>query len=199
MLHDYMVKLGVRRDCEIDVVLPQPAPVPPSSETSRALVEAFNECGIKFHPNKRVASIDATRKIATLDDGVEMDFDVFFGVPKHRAPSGVIESGLTEDGWVTVNPRTLEAKFANVYAVGDNANTGTPKAGVFAEGAAKAVATTLIAKIRNLSQAVENSGSGTCYIEFGGGLVGKVEVDFFSGPKPIGTYYEPSAAIRADK
>ena len=47
---------------------------------------------------------------------VEMDFDVFFGVPKHRAPSVVIESGLTEDGWVTVNPRTLEAKFANVYA-----------------------------------------------------------------------------------
>jgi sulfide:quinone oxidoreductase len=83
--------------------------------------------------------------------------------------------------------------------VGDCANTGTPKAGVFAEGAAKAVATTLIAKIRNAGQAVENSGSGTCYIEFGSGLVGKVEVDFFSGPKPIGTYYEPSAAIRADK
>jgi sulfide:quinone oxidoreductase len=106
MLHDYLEKLGVRRDCEIDVVLPQPAPVPPSPETSRALVEAFTERGIKFHPNKRVTSIDATRKVATLDDGVEMGFDVFFGVPKHRAPSVVIESGLTEDGWVTVNPRT---------------------------------------------------------------------------------------------
>jgi sulfide:quinone oxidoreductase len=199
MLHDYLVKRGVRRDCAIDVVLPQPAPVPPSPETSRALVEAFTERGIKFHPNNRVASIDATRKIATLDDGVEMGFDVFFGVPKHQAPSVVLESDLTEDGWVTVNPRTLETKFANVYAVGDNANTGTPKAGVFAEGAAKAVATALIAKIRNLGQAGQNSGSGTCYIEFGSGLVGKVEVDFFSGPKPIGTYYEPSAAIRADK
>ena len=82
MPHDYLVNRGVRRDCEIDVVLPQPAPVPPSPETSRALVEAFNERGIKFHPNKRVASIDATKKIATLNDGVEMGFDVFFGVPK---------------------------------------------------------------------------------------------------------------------
>jgi sulfide:quinone oxidoreductase len=199
MLHDYLVQRGVRRDCEIDVVLPQPAPVPPSPETSRALVEAFTERGIKFHPNKRVASIDATRKIATLDDGVEMGFDVFFGVPKHQAPSVVIESGLTENGWATVNPRTLETKFAKVYALGDCANTGTPKAGVFAEGAAKAVATALIAKIKTPGKAVENSGSGTCYIEFGGGLVGKVEVDFFSGPKPIGNYYKPSAAIRADK
>jgi sulfide:quinone oxidoreductase len=199
MLHDYLVKRGVRRDCEIDVVLSQPAPVPPSPETSRALVQAFTERGIKFHPNKRVASIDATRKIATLDDGLEMGFDVFFGVPKHRAPTVVIESGLTENGWVTVNPRTLETKFANVCAVGDCANTGTPKAGVFAEGAAKAVATALIAKIKTLGKAVENSGSGTCYIEFGSGLFGKVEVDFFSGPKPIGNYYEPSAAIRSDK
>ena len=118
MLHDYLVKRGVRRDCEIDFVLPLPAPVPPSPETSRALVQAFTERGIKFHPNKRVASIDAVRKTAALDDGLEMGFDVFFGVPKHRAPSVVIKSGLTENGWVTVNPRTLETKFANVYARG---------------------------------------------------------------------------------
>ncbi|MBZ9985753.1 hypothetical protein LB572_01440 [Mesorhizobium sp. BH1-1-5] len=42
-------------------------------------------------------------------------------------------------------------------------------------------------------------GFGTCYIEFGGGRIGKVEVDFFSGPAPTGNYYEPSVALRADK
>src|SRR6516165_11139616 len=68
MLHDYLVKRGVRENCEIDFVLPLPSPVPPSPETSRALVAAFNERGIKFHPNKRVTSIDASKKIATLDD-----------------------------------------------------------------------------------------------------------------------------------
>jgi sulfide:quinone oxidoreductase len=199
MLHDYLVKRGVRQNCEIDFVLPLPAPVPPSPETSRALVAAFNERGIKFHPNKRVASIDAAKKIATLDDGVEMGFDLFCGVPKHRVPLVVIDSGLAENGWITVNPRTLEAKFANVYAVGDGANTGTPKAGVFAEGAAKAVASALNAKISNAGKAAEYGGFGTCYIEFGGGRVGKVEVDFFSGPKPTGNYYEPSVALRAEK
>jgi sulfide:quinone oxidoreductase len=199
MLHDYLVTRNVRQNCEIDFVLPLSSPVPPSPETSRALVEAFDERGIKFHPNKRVASIDAAKKTAILDDGMVMDFDLFFGVPKHRAPSVVLNSGLAENGWVTVNPRTLETKLANVYAVGDGANTGTPKAGVFAEGAAKAVATALIAKIRNVGKAVDYSGFGTCYIEFGGGRIGKVEVDFFSGPKPTGNYYEPSAALRADK
>lgn len=199
MLHDYLVTRNVRQNCEIDFVLPLSSPVPPSPETSRALVEAFDERGIKFHPNKRVASIDAAKKTAILDDGMEMDFDLFFGVPKHRAPLVVLNSGLAENGWVTVNPRTLETKLANVYAVGDGANTGTPKAGVFAEGAAKAVATALIAKIRNVGKAVDYSGFGTCYIEFGGGRIGKVEVDFFSGPKPTGNYYEPSAALRADK
>ena len=70
---------------------------------------------------------------------------------------------------------------------------------MFAEGAAKAVATALIAKIRNVGKGVEYDGFGTCYIEFGGGRIGKVEVDFFSGPKPTGNYYEPSVALRADK
>jgi sulfide:quinone oxidoreductase len=199
MLHDYLLTLGVRKNCEIDFVLPLSAPVPPSPETSRALVDAFNERDIKFRPSKRVASIDAAKRIATLDDGVEMGFDIFFGVPKHRVPTVVLESGLAENGWITVKPRTLETKFPNVYAVGDGANTGTPKAGVFAEGAAKAVATDLIAKIKNAGKAVEYNGFGTCYIEFGGGRVGKVEVDFFSGPKPTGNYYEPSVALRADK
>ena len=31
------------------------------------------------------------------------------------------------------------------------------------------------------------------------GRIGKVEVDFFSGPKPTGTYHEPSVALRAEK
>ena len=128
-----------------------------------------------------------------------MTFDLFLGVPKHRVPSVVLDSGLAENGWVTVNPRTLETKFPDVYAVGDGANTGTPKAGVFAEGAAKAVASALIAKVKSGEPVREYDGVGTCYIEFGGGRIGKVEVDFFSGPKPTGTYHEPSVGLRVDK
>ena len=199
MLHDYLMDRGVRQACEISFVLPLGSPVPPSPETSRALVAAFTERSIKFVPGRRVTSLDGARKVAVLDDNSEMPFDLFLGVPKHRVPAVVLESGMAENGWIPVKPRTLETKYPGVYAVGDCANTGTPKAGVFAEGAAKAVASALIAKLKNEGKAVDYSGFGTCYIEFGGGRIGKVDVDFFSGPTPTGTYYEPSFGLRADK
>ena len=199
MLHDYLVRQGVREACEIALVLLLGSPVPPSPDTSRALLAAFAERGIKFVPTRRVASVDNARNVAVLDDGTEMPFDLFLGVPKHRVPPVVLESGMAENGWIPVNPRTLETKYENVYAVGDGANTGTPKAGVFAEGAARAVASGLIAKLRQSGSGSLYDGFGTCYIEFGGGRIGKVEVDFFSGPAPTGTYYEPSVALRADK
>jgi len=199
MLHDYLVDRGVRSDCRISLVLPLPSPVPPSPETSRALIEAFAERNIDFLPSRRVASVDNARNVAVLDDGAEMPFDLFLGVPKHRVPPVVLQSGMSENGWIPVNPRTLETKYENVYAVGDGANTGTPKAGVFAEGAAKAVATALIAKLSQTGEMVPYDGFGTCYIEFGAGRIGKVEVDFFSGPKPTGNYHEPSVALREDK
>lgn len=199
MLHDYLVGRGVREDCEISFVLPLASPVPPSPETSRAMVDAFEQRDIEFIPNRRVVSVDAARKVVALDNGAQIPFDLLLGVPKHRVPNVVVESGMAEDGWISVNPRTLETKFPNVYAVGDGANTGTPKAGVFAEGSARAVASHLIAKLRKSGDAMPYDGLGSCYIEFGGDRVGKVEVDFFSGPKPRGTYYAPSAAMRTDK
>ena len=37
-----------------------------------------------------------------------------------------------------------------------------------------------------------HAGTGVCYIEFGGGRIGRVDVDFFSDPDgPTGTYHEP--------
>ncbi|TPI28775.1 NAD(P)/FAD-dependent oxidoreductase [Mesorhizobium sp. B3-1-6] len=199
MLHDYLVRQGVREACEISLVLPLGSPVPPSPDTSLALLAAFAERGIKFIPGRRVASVDNTRNVAVLDDGSEMPFELFLGVPKHRVPPVVLESGMSENGWIPVNSRTLETKYENVYAVGDGANTGTPKAGVFAEGAARAVASALVAKLRHRGGGTLYDGFGTCYIEFGGGRIGKVEVDFFSGPSPTGNYYEPSVTLRADK
>ena len=167
LLHDQLATRGVRDACEISFVLPLGSPVPPSPETSRALVAAFAERGIKFFPGRHVASLDAGRRVAVLDDGGEMPYDLFLGVPKHRVPQVVLASGMAENGWLPVNPRTLETNYPGVYAIGDGANTGTPKAGVFAEGAARAVAAALIAKVKNSGPAAAYSGAGSCYIEFG--------------------------------
>jgi sulfide:quinone oxidoreductase len=199
MLHDFLTERGVRQNCNLSIVIPFGRPVPPSPETSDALVAAFAERNITWVPQRRVASLDGARRVVILDDGSEMPYDLFMGVPKHRTPAVVEASGLAENGWVPVNPKTLQTKFANVYAVGDIAATGTPKAGVFAEGAAKAVAEALIAHVRGGAQPGAYTGAGSCYIEFGGGRIGRVDVDFFSGPAPTGTYHAPSTALMADK
>jgi sulfide:quinone oxidoreductase len=199
LLDDYLSARGVRDQCEISLVMPFGSPVPPSPDTSRALLEAFGERDIEFVSGRRVSSLDPARRVAVLEDGVELPYDLFLGVPRHRAPDVVVASGMTEDGYVPVNPKTLETRFPGVYAVGDVATIGVPKAGVFAEGAARIVAASLIAALQGGDQPGAYDGLGSCYIEFGAGRVGRVDVDFLSGPKPTGTFQEPSDALVAEK
>jgi sulfide:quinone oxidoreductase len=199
LLHDYLIERGVRGDCEIALAMPFSTPVPPSPDTSAALLEAFDERGIEFIAGRRVASLDAGRSVAVLEDGAELPYDLFLGVPKHRAPRVVLESGMAQDGYIPVDSRTLETRFPDVYAVGDVATVGVPKAGVFSERAARVVADTLVARLKGGEQPAGFDGRGSCYVEFGAGRVGRVDVDFLSGPKPTGTFQEPSAALVAEK
>ncbi len=199
LLHDHLTERGIRDACEITLVLPFGTPVPPSPDTSEALLAAFAERGIRFVPGRRVASLDGERNVAVLDDGSELPYDLFLGVPKHRAPDVVIASGMAEDGYVPVDSRTLATRYPGVYAVGDVATVGVPKAGVFAERAARVVAASIVATLRGGEPPAGYDGRGSCYIEFGAGRVGRVDIDFFSGPKPTGVFNEPSAALVADK
>ena len=201
MLHDHLLERGVRGDCHLTLVHTLPSPVPPSPATSQALIAAFTERGIDYVPGRRVASVDAARKTITLDDDRELPCDLFLGVPTHRSPDVVIAAGRADaKGWVTVDPQTLATPFPSVYAIGDLANTaGAPKAGVFAEGTARTVAANLIAAFRGEDPTAKYPGAGQCYIEFGADRIARVDVDFFSGPKPTGTFNEPSVALRAEK
>src|SRR6266550_4273453 len=176
MMHDYLTTRGIRSACEITLILPLETPVPPSPETSRALLAAFAERNITFVADRELRSVDAPRRVVTLDDGRAFPYDVFLGVPAIRAPKMLEDSGMTEDGYVPVKSKTLETRFPDVYAVGDCAKQGTPKAGTFAEGAARAVATALIARLRNEKIPVTHAGTGSCYIEFGAGRIGRVDV-----------------------
>jgi sulfide:quinone oxidoreductase len=198
LLHDYLAERGVRGDCEIALAMPFDTPVPPSPDTSAALLHAFAERGIEFVPGRRIASVDVGRGVAVLEDGDELAFELFLGVPRHRAPDVVLASGLAEGDYVPVDKRTLETRFPGVYALGDVADVGVPKAGVFSERQAGVVAAALIAQARGGVAGVYD-GRGSCYIEFGAGRVGRVDVDFFSGPKPTGTLQEPSRALVAEK
>jgi sulfide:quinone oxidoreductase len=199
LLHDYLSARGIRDECEITFTMPLSSPVPPSPETSAALLTAFAEREIGFRPGVRIESLDPGRSVVRLDDGGEIPYDLFLGVPKHRAPEVVVAGGMTVDGYVPVDSETLATRYPGVYAVGDVTTVGVPKAGVFAEGAARVVAASLIAAARGGEAPGAYDGLGSCYIEFGSGRVGRVDVDFLSGPKPTGIFREPSSALVAEK
>jgi sulfide:quinone oxidoreductase len=199
MMHDYLVQRGLRDVSEISLVMPLGSPIPPSPAASEALLAAFAERGISWHPDRLVRSLDPRRRVAELADGTEMPFDLFLGVPRHHVPAVVAESGMCVDGWIPVNPLTLETAYPDVYAVGDVTSVGTPKAGVFSERQAAVVADELIARYGQSGAAPTYDGKGICYIEFGHGRVARVEVTFRTGERPSGQFDEPSSLLLADK
>ena len=200
LLDEFLRDRGVRDGVRIQVVIPFGTPVPPSPATSEAILATFAERGIEFVPDHKVATLDPDAREAVLDDGRRLPYDLFLGVPVHRVPAVVEDSGLAEGGWIPVDPGTLATRFEGVYAVGDVTSVGTPKAGVFAEGAARVVADHLIARIRGASAPPGYDGTGSCYMEFGGHEVARVDVDFFSTPgHPTGTFVPPSPETTAEK
>ena len=199
LTHDLLARRGLLETSSVSLVMPLPAPVPPSPAASAALLSEFARRGIAWHPNRTVLALDAARRVAMLDDGGEMAYDLFLGVPQHRAPQVVLDSGLAVDGWIPVDPHTLQTSYPDVYAVGDVASVGTPKAGVFAEGQADIVAAAIAARLRGEQSTTSYDGHGVCYVEFGDGAVGKVDVTFRPGERPAGELEGPSAALAADK
>ncbi|MGZ8597261.1 MAG: NAD(P)/FAD-dependent oxidoreductase [Actinomycetota bacterium] len=191
---------GVRDDVRIQLVMPFGRPIPPAPETSEAILAKFAERDIEFVPDHKVAALDPATHEAVLDDDTRMAFDLFLGIPVHRAPAVVEASGMTEDGWIPVEQGTLATRFPGVYAVGDVTSVGTPKAGVFAERAARVLADQLIARIRGAAEPPGFDGTGACWIEFGDHEVARIDVDFFSTPgQPITWFTEPSEATAAEK
>ena len=200
LLDEYLRERGVRDDVRIQVVIPFGTPIPPSPATSDAILARFADRDIEFVPGRRVAALDPGANDAVLDDGRRLHYDLFLGIPVHRAPAVVESSGMAEGGWIPVDPGTLATRFDGVYAVGDVTSVGTPKAGVFAEREARAVADHLVARIRGAIAPPGYDGTGSCYIEFGGHEVARVDVDFFSTPgHPTGTFTAPSPQTAAEK
>ena len=199
LLHDQFVQRGIRDAVEIRMTFPMAAPVPVTKEVSQMFVRALDERGIEWAPKELVASLDVDGRKAQLASGESVPYDLFIGIPVHRVPEVVARSGLAVDGWVPVDRANLETRFPDVYALGDVAGLPMAKAGVFAEAAARVVADDIAARLGGREPPPPYEGAGNCYVEFGGGLVGKVESNFFGGPAPTARLLEPSREFAAEK
>ena len=109
----------------------------------------------------------------------------------HKAPDVVVASGLTDGGWIAVDPATFATKFTDVYAVGDVTSAPVPRAGVFAEGEARTVADVLLERLGGGAPALPYQGTASCYLEIGDGTVARVDVNFLGGPAAHGRVQPP--------
>lgn len=199
LVDEFLRARGLRDMSEIAVVMPMPSPVPPLPAASEVILATFRERGIEWHPKKVIKSIDHKDHLIEFEDGETMPFDLLLGVPKHVAPPVVMESGMTESGWIPVDPLTLETTFPGVYAIGDVTSVGTPKAGVFSEGQGLVVAQAIVAKLTSAGSSPTYNGNGICYMEFGDSRVARVDVTFLAGHAPFGHFDPATTEISAEK
>jgi len=201
LLHEHFTQRGMRDSVEMATTFPMQRPVPVTGEVSQMFREALATRGIAERAQTLVTSIDPATRTAHLADGGTLPYDLFVGIPIHRAPDPLAASGLAVNGWVPVDQTNLRTRFPQVYAIGDvcTGSRTVAKAGIFAESAALTVAQDIAASIAGAEQPDPYGGSGICYAEFGGGLVSKVEVNFLGGPAAVAQRHDPSRAFAADK
>jgi sulfide:quinone oxidoreductase len=188
----------------VEVFTPQPMSLPVLGQAGCDVVEGrLADNGIAFLPNHKATAVEAGEIVFATG---RRPYDLLLGVPPHRCPNVVVQSGLTDGGeWVRVNPRTLETKFPGVYAVGDVVEIlmangkPLPKAGVFAEAMGEVIAERVAATFAGQAPQAVFAGEGGCYLEVGNGEAMMVQGRFLAEPAPEVTLTEPSRTYLEEK
>lgn len=134
-----------------------------------AYVEAY---GIGLNFGQTLVSVDGPGGTASFvqsrPDGskerITREFDLLHAVPPQRAPDFIRVSPLADAaGWVDVDPATLRHRgFANVFALGDVANTPNAKTAAAARKQAPVVAHNLLAAQGLARGEARYDGYGSC-------------------------------------
>ncbi len=174
MMNWYFRRQGIRRDSEIIVTIPEPAPIAVAGpDASAQLEQDLDRRGIELRTGVGVIAVAPSSMEAEYSDGSSIAADVIVTVPVHRVPKIVAESGLTDGKpWTPVNADTLETSTDNVFAVGDvnivpfAEDRAVPKAGVFAAGQGENVAETIASRILDTAPPPAYDGSGECFLAY---------------------------------
>ena len=206
LIESLLRERGIRQRTEIALYTPEDQPMLVAGpNVGPALIKMLEERGIELHWEQIVMRIDpaARRILFELEDA---SFDLLVGVPPHRAPAAVRESGLVDaSGWVPVDATTLQTRHAGVFAIGDVTairlpnGMFLPKSGVFADGHARVVAENIAAEITGEGRATQYTGHGFCHIEVGDGMAAYGSGNFYGIPAPRVTLEPPSQRFRKVK
>lgn len=204
LINDILIKNGTRQYIDLDIYTPTPISLPAAgAKVSQDVIKLLNENHIKFHPLHKLKTILDNRTIE-FENGIKRSYDLLILIPLHQVPQVIKNSGLLVDAeqrWINVDRFTLRTKYKNVFAIGDvteirvdNAIT-VPKAGIFAEGEAKAVSQQIINEIKYYDgnkEHVKFDGKGFCFMEVGDKKAGYIDVDLYNEAGPTTRLDPPS-------
>ncbi len=86
MMHELFTERGIRDSVEITSTFPMNRPVPVTGEVAQMFRDGLAERGIEERAETLVTGIDPATKTAQLADGGTLPYDLFVGIPRHRAP-----------------------------------------------------------------------------------------------------------------
>ncbi|MFC5133380.1 MULTISPECIES: NAD(P)/FAD-dependent oxidoreductase [Haloferacaceae] len=184
MADDWFRERGLREDVEVTYTYPinRVHGNPHIAEWAEPIMTE-RDIGVETFFN--ADSVDPDAKTVASMEGTEIDYDVLAAIPPHRGVDVVADADLGDRGWVDVDKHTLEAERAeNVYAIGDAATTGVPKAGSVAHYQAGVVGRRLASEVRGRPATATYDGKTLCFIETGMDAASFVEFDYENPPSP---------------
>ena len=114
LLHELFTQKGIRDSVEMATTFPMQRPVPVTGEVAQMFRDGLAQRGVRELPEHLVTSIDPSTNTAQLASGDTLPYDLFVGIPKHRAPTVLDDSGLAVNGWVPVDQTNLRTQFPGV-------------------------------------------------------------------------------------
>jgi sulfide:quinone oxidoreductase len=190
LMEEQLRERGIRDRADLTVVTVQPLLMPNAGKTGSVWIgEQLAARGITARTGAKVRQVDAGRVLC--EDG-EYSYDLLIGVPPHRAPEVVRQSGLLGEGlWIQVDAATLRTRYEQVFAIGDVTTIplanglALPKAGLIAEQQGRMVGAQIAAQVRGVAAPTAFDGTGACFLETGRHMAGLIQGDFFAKPEPV--------------
>ena len=199
-----LLEEALRERAEVVVTTFQPILLPNAGKAgSDYLAGRLAARGIRAEAGRRVQRFEAGRVV--FEDS-ELEADLIIGVPPHRVPAVVAESGLADaNGFIAVDHGTLTTRHPGVLAIGDVTQIKLanglplPKAGVIAERQGLRVAAAIAAELSGGEPPPPFDGHGMCFLEMGSGEAALIEGDFFAEGEPDVRVVEGSAEHAREK